>query len=171
MADVPAFNWLFSPIEDPQTAMLVKGFCFGVFAKIAESFSTFSQQPDQNILLQDEWSGFQLTFSKSLGENELDPDTWEGAGEVKPEHGHIPILAFALLQKRLNDESILSGKLTFGDEGGNIIRFKKWESLSEILERFGVDLELARKHAEMIGLVDPIVRLDELEVSDTNYFF
>jgi len=163
MADRHTFNWMMSPTTPSNLVSKL-------ITDLGDDFATNLGQINTKILTVR--TGYQLVFSDEYGENQIHPTTCEGAGEVLPEHGYIPILFFATLRQRMNDElSALAGKFTFCTEEGDPISLDGWPELKAELERLGIVQEGVRVDAEAIGFVDPIYLLNELGDNEPTMFF
>jgi len=121
-------------------------------------------------------SGFKLVMSEDNGENQFHPASFEGAGEVTPEDGHLPILFFAALHKVMRKKvPEISGKLTFCNEEGELIGLEDWSELKTEYSRLGIIgpdvLDNIRSCAEAIGFVDPVYKLEKLAEDEPSMFF
>ena len=106
-----------------------------------------------------------------MQDNQFHPYTCEGAGEVTCEYGHIPILFFASLKKRINEVPELADKLTFCDEQGEGVQLNDWPELKGELRRMGFNPNQVRLDAEAIGFVDAIIHLDQIVTNESPMFF
>ncbi|MFC1337404.1 MAG: hypothetical protein G8D89_16440 [gamma proteobacterium symbiont of Clathrolucina costata] len=164
MADRPTFNWMMKPSSSAGERIV------DIITGLGDEFASNLNQVEAGILSVN--TGYQLIFSDGHGENQIHPVSCEGAGEVLPEHGHIPILFLATLRKRMEAElSTLAGKFTFCTEEGEAVLLNDWPELKAELERLGVDQETVRADAEAIGFVDPIYQLDKLGADEPALFF
>ncbi|MCG7878818.1 MAG: hypothetical protein AB2669_07965 [Candidatus Thiodiazotropha endolucinida] len=170
MADRPTFNWLMKPMNGNESVQVL------VNTLRSEFLEAFDQvYADVNSILCIH-SGFKLVFSQENGENQIHPGNYEGAGEVTPEDGHLPILFFAALHKVMREEApSIAGMLTFCTEEGEPIRLESWPELKAEYTRLGVyesdAFECIRSDAEAIGFVDPVYRLDKLGDDEPAMFF
>lgn len=170
MTDQPSFNWLMKPICGNESLRVM-------ISDLREKFiDMFDQvyEETNSVLCIDE--GYQLVFSFGNGENQINPSSLEGAGEVKPEDGYLPILFLAVLQKKIREAvPSLAGTLTFSNEKGEPIRLDSWPKLKAVYSRHGINetgaFETIRIDAEDIGFVDPVYRLDELGEDEPVLFF
>ncbi|MCV6020566.1 hypothetical protein OFO93_29055, partial [Escherichia coli] len=100
-------------------------------------------------------SGYELGVSTGLGENTIHPATLEGAGELRPEHGHKPLLMLVYLQQRFADDfsNVEKPLVAFCDEQGDTFDYERFDSLKPLIERFGFSYDEVRADAERLGLV------------------
>lgn len=105
-------------------------------------------------------SGYELGVSTGLGENTIHPATLEGAGELRPEHGHKPLLMLVYLQQRFADDfsNVEKPLVAFCDEQGDTFDYERFDSLKPLIERFGFSYDEVRADAERLGLVSELIR-------------
>lgn len=170
-------NWLSNPPTGG--GQIYKGFLLGTFAKAADLIgftverkdSSDEQLPD---VLMRTGSGFELRVDRSLGENTIHPDTLEGAGEIRFEHGHLPLLMLIYLQQQYANTFVGVGNapwVTFCDEQGNPFEYSNFDSLVPFIERFGFSYDEVRRDAERLGLASELIRLAGIETEQEDLFF
>ncbi|MFM5361623.1 hypothetical protein ACET98_11070 [Aeromonas veronii] len=172
-----SINWLFTPPSGG--GQIYKGFILGTFVKAA-SLIGFTVKRDKSsdeqlpsVLMHTD-SGFELRVDRSLGENTIHPDTLEGAGEIRLEHGHLPLLTLIFLQQQYAMTFIGVGDapwVSFCDEQGNPFEYSNFDSLVPVIERFGFSYDEVRKDAERLGLASELIRLAGIETEQEDLFF
>ena len=169
MADRPTFNWLMKPMNGNKSVQVLVN---TLRSEFLEAFDQVYAEVNSLLCIH---SGFKLVFSQENGENQIHPGNYEGAGEVTTNHGHLPILFFAVLQSRMREVPEIAGKLTFCTEEGEPIRLESWPELKNELKRLGyfkvTFFDSVRSDAEAIGFVDPVYRLDKLGDDEPAMFF
>ncbi|WP_455692616.1 hypothetical protein, partial [Aeromonas sobria] len=104
----------------------------------------------------------------------IHPDTLEGAGEIRFEHGHLPLLMLIYLQQQYANTFVGVGNapwVTFCDEQGNPFEYSNFDSLVPFIERFGFSYDEVRKDAERLGLASELIRLAGIETEQEDLFF
>ncbi|AYV08502.1 MULTISPECIES: hypothetical protein [Gammaproteobacteria] len=179
-ASLGSLNWLLSPPSElpPGDINLFKGFVAGVFAKGAGliGFEVARSEGSNDLLpsvLMRTDSGYELGVSTGLGENTIHPATLEGAGELRPEHGHKPLLMLVYLQQRFADDfsNVEKPLVAFCDEQGDTFDYERFDSLKPLIERFGFSYDEVRADAERLGLVSELIRLAEIDAEQEDHFF
>lgn len=120
-------------------------------------------------------SGYRAFFSHKFGENYINPETFEGAGEITKQSGHLPLLFFAALSQRLEQaDPELSGRISFSSEEGTVVRLHDWPSLRDECDRLDLSsdtaLDTIRHDAELIELIDPVFRFDRCDGVPSSFF-
>ena len=171
MFNLPTLGWHIMPHEAPDvTASLL----FSIRDNLVKILSSPKNLHfDRNMILSDDISGFCLSFSEKLGENQLCRRTLEGAGEIKPNEGYIPIILFATLGRFMKSNNPFATKiLHFCNEQGEEIAINDWRNLETELTRMGIENQTeVRKIAEAVGFMDPIYQLDQLDTNNQSLFF
>ncbi|MDV0844458.1 MULTISPECIES: hypothetical protein [Gammaproteobacteria] len=170
-------NWLFTP--PPGGGKIYKKFLNRVFAEAAtliefkvERDGSDDEQLSGALMRTD--SGFELRVDRSLGENTIHPDTLEGAGEIRYEHGYLPLLILIYLQQQYAYHFVGVSNapwVTFCDEQGNPFEYSNFDSLVPFIERFGFSYDEVRKDAERLGLASALIRLAGIETEQEDLFF
>ncbi|MDY6929408.1 MAG: hypothetical protein SWN10_20155 [Pseudomonadota bacterium] len=179
-------NWLITTprsIANKEGAKrLLLAFITGVFYKNREKlgFSVKLKKTGKDesteimpeILMADD-SGFELKVDSSLGENVLHPFTLEGAGEIKPENGHKPLLMLICLQERFRSEwpGADDSLVTLCDEQGNTVEYVNFSSLEPVIERMGFDYDAARADAVKLGLAEKQVDWSSIQSEIEDCYF
>lgn len=175
-----ALNWLLSPPSElpPGDINLFKGFVAGIFAKGAGLIDfEVARNEDSNDLLPSVLmrtdSGYELGVSTCLGENTIHPATLEGAGELRPEYGHKPLLMLVYLQQRFADDfsNVNKPLVAFCDEQGDTFVYERFDSFKPLIERFCFNYDAVRADAERLGLVSELIRLSEITTAQDDHFF
>lgn len=172
-----SFNWLFTPPEGG--GKIYKDFLNRVFAEAATliDFKVERDGSSDELLsgaLMRTDSGFELRVDRSLGENTIHPDTLEGAGEIRFEHGHLPLLMLINLQQQYAYHFVGVSNtpwVKFCDEQGNPFEYSNFDSLVPFIERFGFSYDEVRKDAERLGLASELIRLAGIETEQEDLFF
>gem|GEM_PF-1044943 len=170
MADSPTFNWWMKECN----AALFKPVLSALIAEFKTTFKTLQSDTAKlgpHVLLEDSKTGFRLEEDTSMQDNQFHPYTCGGAGEIPCEHGHIPVLFFASLKKKINVVPDLAEKLLFCDEQGEYVQLNDWLGLKNELRRMGFNPDQVRSDAEAIGFVDAIIHLDKIVTNEPSMFF
>ena len=116
---------------------------------------------------------FELSVKSRTGENSIDPNLLEGAGELRHEHGYKPLLMMLYLQKRLKENLPSTGEslLQMADSNGSEITFDRFNNLQPLIEKMGFDFGEVRKDAVKLGLAEEIIDLSSISVPDENFYF
>lgn len=170
-------NWLFTPPAGG--GKIYKEFLNRVFTEAATliDFNVERNGSSDDLLsgsLMRTESGFELRVDRSLGENTIHPDTLEGAGEIRVEHGHLPLLMLINLQQQYAYHFVGVSNtpwVTFCDEQGNPFEYSNFDSLVPFIERFGFSYDEVRKDAERLGLASELICLAGIETEQEDLFF
>ena len=116
---------------------------------------------------------FQLSVKSRTGENSIDPNLLEGAGELRFEHGHRPLLMILYLQKRLKESLPSTGEsvVQLADSNGAEITFDRFSKLQPMIEAMGFDFCEVRNDAIKLGLAEEIIDLSSISVPEENFYF
>lgn len=114
---------------------------------------------------------FELYFSGSQAGNSIDPVSLRGAGDLRPDDGHLPLLMLFYLSDRLAVELPNETVLTFSDEEGREVRWFTFGESEDLFRKFGWDIGLLRTDAERLGLVVPTIDLSHIQTNEQNFFF
>ena len=116
---------------------------------------------------------FQLSVKSRTGENSIDPNLLEGAGELRFEHGHRPLLMILYLQKRLKESLLSTGEsvVQLADSNGAEITFDRFSKLQPMIEAMGFDFCEVRNDAIKLGLAEEIIDLSSISVPEDNFYF
>lgn len=106
-------------------------------------------------LLRDDETSFEFRVDKARGENDFDPDTFDGAGELIVANGHLSVLFICTLVKKIQEiNGADSGQLC--NESGEVLSIKTWSELRSELWRLEFnDVDAIRADAESAGFVEP----------------
>lgn len=185
-----AVNWLISPPQlqrdgsKPCTSTekkLLLGFITGVFVTIGRQLG-FKVEMDEDSgtvmpkVLLTAGNGFQIRVCSSLEENTIHPESLEGAGEITPVHGHVPLLALLYLQDRFEGEfpEAAGPLVTMCDESGHAFSLSSFDLLyTEVLQRMGFDYDAVFIDAEKVGLIVKMGNWSDpdMEVDVEDFFF
>lgn len=171
-----AINWLLSLPEGlgaSDKRSLVKGFITGVFARnpLADS-DRYGRDFGDGILMNTQ-AGFQLNLTSALGNNIINSETLEGAGEIVPGHGHLPLMMLIYLQSRFShtfgetDQPLVS----FCNEQGEILHFNRYGALDPVVEAMGFDPGQVKDDAATLGLVCAPVDWDSMASNIDDCYF
>jgi hypothetical protein len=173
-------NWLIAPPSQFQMEggkEMLKGFIVGAFLKfrkalaLEEDGSKISEHKLPSVLMKTP-SGFKLTVDSTLSENTLHPFTLEGAGEITHADGHLPLLILIALEQRFQNEMVTAEPLvTFCDEQGNTVSYKKFSSLEQLLQKMGFDYDDVRNDGVKLGLTTEKINLSEIQSDIEDCYF
>lgn len=182
-----AFNWLLGntkQIGQPDELNLLKSLVAQTFIEGSNIFgyefsatneipSGQSHQVLMGAVLMNLKNGFSICCDCTRKENTIDPMYMDGAGEILPEHGYVPILMLVALQRKLNSAFPKLDKplLSFCDEQGEAIDFNQFDSFRVVVDKFGFDKKSFFKDAEKLNLVAEVIELDEIDSEQENMFF
>lgn len=170
MADRPSLNWWMKGSETSSFKPVLNL----LLADFKAEFITLTSDGvthGPNVLFEDSDTGYRLEEDTSMQDNQFHPYTCEGAGELFCEFGHLPILFFASLNKRINEVPELTDKLTLCNEKGEDVQLNDWPDLLGELRRLEINSDQVRTDAEAIGFVDAIIHLDKIVTDEPSMFF
>jgi hypothetical protein len=118
-------------------------------------------------------TGFELTFSSLPCSNSIDPETLEGSGEIRMEHGHKPLLMLLYLQKWFREEfpKLRTDLLAFATDDGRPFQYRRFDDLKPLVIELGLDTEAVRKDAEQLGLASKVIQFSEIETEVQDHYF
>lgn len=92
-----------------------------------------------------------------------------GSGELLPENGIEPLLAFMYMNTILDEHE---GKFAFSTEDAKELVYTNFESLKEpFIKLFGYDENDVRKVAVQLGLASEMIDLSHVETNLENFYF
>lgn len=170
MVDRPSFNWWMKG-SDTSSFKPVFNMLIADFKAAFKTLRSDGVTHGPHVLFEDTETGYRLEEDTSMQDNQFHPYTCEGAGELFCDFGHLPILFFASLNKRIKGVPELADKLRFCDEQGQDVQLNDWPEFSGELRRMGLNPDQVRSDAEAIGFVDAIIHLDKIVTNEPSMFF
>lgn len=153
---MPSLNWILKA----NGADGLKGEVINLREKFLQVFPTARDvhQLDEDgsyTLFRDDETSFEFRVNKARGENDFDPDSFEGAGELVVANGHRSVLFICTLIKKIQEiNGAASGQLC--NESGEVLSIKTWSDLRSELWRLEFDdVDAIRADAESAGFVEP----------------